>query len=150
MSAVEGESSIRTARRPMLVSLLVIILIGFGFEKLYRAIWYALQWKFVFSISQPLNWWYAFNSSLIMAFFSLLVGWWLFAGKRFARHAASIWMVAATILFWIEKGFLSMNTASRTGWAADVFLNLLVMIAIYLVLNSKQARMFFSKETQDD
>ena len=150
MSAIGVEPSIQAAPRPVLVTMVAILLVGFGFEKLYRAIWYALQWKFVFSISQPINWWYVLNSSLILAFFSLLVGWWLFAGKRLAHLAASIWMVAATASFWIEKGFLSMNTASRIGWAADIIVNLLLMVVVYLILSSKQARMFFSKEKQDD
>lgn len=143
-------SNFRHVKRPWSISLVIVILIIITAACLYRSIWYAIHWQFVISLTRPFNCWFVINTSLFSAFFTLLVGIWLWQARSFTRVAYSVWFGVLTSFFWMEKLVFSMNSTAQTDWIFSLLVNLLLGFASTAILSSAKVHGYFERQDLHD
>lgn len=119
------------------ITLLTTVLCAIGCAKLYRSIWFAFEWEYILTISQPVNWWFILNTSLLSVIGSFLVGWWLWSGHRLSAYAYWIWFILFSVLFWVEKLILPASSTAQTGWLFDLGLQVLFWFVSLWLLKPK-------------
>jgi hypothetical protein len=132
--------------RPFALTLLAILLILLSGMGLFRSGWYLLNWSYSISLMTPWRYWWLINSSLVYGLLGLPAAFLLWKGERAAKKFTFFILGLFTLLFWIEKMFITANAAARIDWPFALVVNLLIIASIISILLSPQADRFLRKE----
>jgi hypothetical protein len=132
--------------RPFAMTLLAILLILISGMGLFRSGWYLLNWSYSISLMTPWRYWWLINSSLVCGLFGFPASYLLWKGERAGKKFTLFILGLFTLLYWIEKVFITANAAARIDWPFALVINLFVITSIISILLSPQADQFLRKE----
>lgn len=138
------ESRLSTLQsRPSTVTLLALGGLSIGGINLLRFVEAVRQWRFLETLLgvHPL---YLAASGLVWGTVWIVLTGGLWEGRRWAPLATRLAALAYSLYYWTDRLLLSAG-GLRTNWPFSAGLNLLLLMAVFLVFQGRRERAFFAK-----
>ena len=134
----------RKPERPLLVTLLALVVLSITVIHLTRFINSLTAWEFLSSLTgvSPL---YLALTGLVGVLVSLPLFWGLWRGHPKSPLATLILAVAYTIYEWLERSGLIGAGGLRPSWPFAAGVTLILLIFIFWVLSRPNAKAFFGE-----
>jgi hypothetical protein len=136
-------------RRPLGVTLLVLVVLTVAGVNLARFAMAVQEWQFLVEWL-PISPAYLTASGLIWGVLGLLLAWSLWRGWPRAPWAAAAYFLAYSAYFWIDRLFLPGYPEKNANWPFAASFNLFVLAWTAWVLTRAKAKRFFGEQHEQE
>ena len=131
-------------KRPRTLTILSLVFLLISFYYMFKFVQVLLNLRVLQSLPITVSPLYLAADGLLWGIFGLILFWGLWMGLTWSRKAALALTLLFTIVFWVDLIWIAEPELLLTRWLINLILTALGIPAVFLILNLKSSRDYFS------